>query len=328
MKRIAVIDIGTVTARLAISDTDQGRLKLLHKQSTICNLGEGLTESGSISTAARERVRNCVAGYLSRSREAGAQLVACTLTSAARDADNSQELLDDLVRLGLAPEVIPGTVEGRLTFLGVAQDFCGKRILVADNGGGSTELALGTLGDEVLDLEAVRSEQVGARRVTERFLSRTDPPSPDDLAEARAYADGLFAAAAAEEGLLLRPPECLVVTGGTATTLVALDAGLDPYDSSYVHLHELTQDEVEQQLARLASLTVEQRAQLKGIQTKRAPVILGGAVCIAELMKQTGFKTLRVSESDLLVGLTLVAEAAATEQSGPIGWLPRLAMLE
>ena len=77
----------------------------------------------------------CVAAYLEEARRAGATSACCTLTSAARDAQNARELGAALASLGLEPMVIPGAVEGSLTFLGVAQDFVGRRILVADNGG-------------------------------------------------------------------------------------------------------------------------------------------------------------------------------------------------
>ena len=53
---------------------------------------------------------------------------------------NGEDLLDVLRALGLAPCVIAGETEARLTFFGVAHDFAGERILVADSGGGFDEL--------------------------------------------------------------------------------------------------------------------------------------------------------------------------------------------
>ena len=66
---------------------------------------------------------------------------------------------------------------------------------------------------------------------------------------------------------------------------------------------------------------------MPGIQPKRAPVILGGAVAIGELMAQTGFAELTVSESDLLFGLSLAAATAlpgAEGESSPVGWKPTM----
>lgn len=332
MTRVAVIDIGTVTARLAVADVESGRVTRLAKSSNIVNLGQDVDRTGRLREDAQRRLLGCVDLYLASAREAKAPAVCCTLTSAARDAENSADLLAELERRGLDAQVIPGEVEGSLTFLGVAQDFAGRRIMVADNGGGSTEVAVGSLaeGPAGLAIEWVRSVNVGCRRLTEKFLAREDPPSGEDLARAHELAaerlSGAISAASAAGASAARP-ERLVVTGGTATTLVAVEKGLEPYDPRQVHLQALSRADVDALERRLASLTVEGRAALPGIQAKRAPVILGGTVAIAELMRAAGFDELTVSESDLLFGLSIVAAATLDGAASPLGWRPGLTLL-
>jgi len=326
MRRVACIDIGTVTARLAVADVEGGRVRRLAKTSCICNLGQGVDRTRRLDPEAMGRVVSCCREYLTSAVSARAEAVCCTMTSAARDAENSADLVIALRGLSLEPEVIPGEVEGALTFLGVAQDFGGKKILVADNGGGSTELACGVLNDGVLDLQFVCSTNVGCRRITDKFLSGgAELPAAADLAAAHEFAAGLFAPEARKIAGLA--PEALVVCGGTVTTLVAIDLALEPYDSSRVHLARLSAAKVAELEAALAAKTVEQRAAMPGIQPKRAPVILGGAVAIGELMAQTGFTELTVSESDLLFGLSLTAATALPGTEGepsPVGWKPAM----
>lgn len=334
MDRIAVIDIGTVTSRFAVADVEDGRVARLAKRSTITNLGEGVAESGRLCSGAMGRVSTCVAGYLDAAREAGAEVTCTTLTSAARDAENSEGLLAALEKLGAKPQVIPGEVEGSLTFLGVAQDFPGERVLVADNGGGSTELALGTLGAAGLDLAFVRSVDVGCRRVTERFLAAGDPPSPGDIGAARGFCRDSFVPAVAAmrtacgdgddtSGNDLR----LVAVGGTVTSLVAMRETLAVYDSAKVHLSHLALADVDRVAADLAQLTVEERRHIVGLQPDRAPVILGGALAISELLGTLGLDGLTVSESDLLFGMALTCDAALRGAASPVGWAPELACL-
>lgn len=81
MTRVAVIDIGTVTARLGVSDVAGGRVERCAKTSTICNLGEGVAETGLLSAAACERVLMCVRDYVASAREAGAR-AACARSRA------------------------------------------------------------------------------------------------------------------------------------------------------------------------------------------------------------------------------------------------------
>lgn len=327
MGRVACIDIGTVTARLAVADVDGGRVTSLHKQSTIVDVGENLTQTGVISDAAQERLLTCVDGYLATARERKAPVICCTLTSAARDASNSDELLGALAERGLEAQVIPGEVEGKLTLLGVCQDFPNALVLVADNGGGSTEFALGRLSEDGLEVRAIRSVDVGCRRITERFLSAGDPPSEDDLAAAHAFAAEPFAATVRELGLAEAGAERLVVTGGTVTSLVAVEARLVPYSSKYVHLHELKLSDVEALEGLLAKLKVADRAKLPGLQPKRARVILGGAVAVSEILRTTGFDRLTVSESDLLYGLSLTVDAVCEGRPSPVSWEPNLSAL-
>lgn len=328
MTRVACIDIGTVTARLAVADVEGGRVTRMLKQSTICNLGEGLTRTGLIAEAAAVRVLACVDSYLAAARQAQAPRICCTLTSAARDAGNSDALLAELAARGLHAQVIPGKVEGSLTFLGVAQDFADREILVADNGGGSTEIAVGSMGAKRgLALDRVRSVDVGCRRITDKFLSAGDPPSAEDVERARQWARGMFDDAVAAEGVRELAPELMVTTGGTVTSLVAVKLGLEPYDQRRVHLAELSREDVEDLLARFAGVTEAERAAMAGLQPKRANVILGGTIAVAALMESCGFNRLTVSESDLLFGLSICAAAAADGGASPLDWEPDLSEL-
>ena len=106
MTRLACIDIGTVTARLAVADVEDGRIVRLAKHSEICNLGQDVDATGRLADEAIERVAACVGGYVQAAREAGAVAACCTLTSAARDAENSAVLGAGLDTLGLDPLII------------------------------------------------------------------------------------------------------------------------------------------------------------------------------------------------------------------------------
>ena len=230
-----------------------------------------------------------------------------------------------LASLGLEPMIIPGEIEAALTFLGVAQDFGGRQILVADSGGGSTELALGNVTNNIINLPFIRSLDVGCRRVTDRFLSEGDIPTPAHLGAAHAFASRLMrdALVAPEYQEAIRP-EVLVATGGTATSLIAMNAQLEPYDPAFVHLRGISVEDVQKLEELLAKLPVEERAKLPGLQEKRAPVILGGTIVLFELMQATGFTMMIASESDLLFGLLITAAAVQEGRPSPVVWKPIL----
>ena len=350
---LAAIDIGTVTARLALAQVEDGRVIRMAKYTEIVNLGEGVDKTKRLLPEAIHRCVGCVSSYVDHARKEGAEAVVCTLTSAARDAENAPDLGMGLASLGLEPMIIPGEIEGALTFLGVSHDFENHRILVADSGGGSTELVVGTLvgqaaaqsagqsavqgvgqqpggqgAGQQLDINFVESVDLGCRRLTERFNLSADHPSAEDIDGAHKMAAQMMSEAIGRAQQQCAAPELLVGVGGTATSLIAIRDHLDPYDPSKVHLNHISLDEVSQIEGLLASKTLKEREDITGLQVKRAPVMLAGTILLAELMKNSGFKHLVVSESDLLFGLVITAAAVHQGKQSPVIWQPILRPLD
>ena len=325
---LAAIDIGTVTARLALAQVEDGRVIRMAKYTEIVNLGEGVDKTKRLLPEAIHRCIGCVSSYVDHARKEGAEAVVCTLTSAARDAENAPDLGMGLASLGLEPMIIPGEIEGALTFLGVSHDFENHRILVADSGGGSTELVVGTLAGQQLDINFVESVDLGCRRLTERFNLSADYPSVEDIDGAHKMAAQMISEAIGRAQQQCAAPELLVGVGGTATSFIAIRDHLDPYDPSKVHLNHISIDEVTQIEGLLVSKTLKEREDITGLQAKRAPVMLAGAILLAELMKNSGFKHLVVSESDLLFGLVITAAAVHQGKQSPVIWQPILRPLD
>lgn len=325
---LAAIDIGTVTARLALAQVEDGRVIRMAKYTEIVNLGEGVDKTKRLLSEAIHRCVGCVSSYVDHARKEGAEAVVCTLTSAARDAENAPDLGMGLASLGLEPMIIPGEIEGALTFLGVSHDFENHRILVADSGGGSTELVVGTLASQQLDINFVESVDLGCRRLAERFNLSSDHPSAEDIDGAHKMAAQMMSEAIGRAQQQCAAPELLVGVGGTATSLIAIRDHLDPYDPSKVHLNHISIDEVSQIEGLLASKTLKEREDITGLQAKRAPVMLAGTILLAELMKNSGFKHLVVSESDLLFGLVITAAAVHQGKQSPVVWQPILRPLD
>ena len=326
---LAAIDIGTVTARLALAQVEDDCVIRMAKYTEIVNLGEGVDTAKRLLPEAIHRCVGCVSSYVDHARKEGAEAVVCTLTSAARDAENAPDLGMGLASLGLEPMIIPGEIEGALTFLGVSHDFENHRILVADSGGGSTELVVGTLagqqpGGQQLDINFVESVDLGCRRLTERFNLSSDHPSAKDIDGAHKMAAQMMSEAIVRAQQQCAAPELMVGVGGTATSLIAIRDLLDPYDPAKVHLNHISLDEVSQIEGLLASKTLKEREDITGLQAKRAPVMLAGTILLAELMKNSGFKHLVVSESDLLFGLVITAAAVHQGKQSPVIWQPIL----
>jgi len=101
--------------------------------------------------------------------------------------------------------------------------------------------------------------------------------------------------------------EHLVGTAGTVTALAALDLGLVHYDPDRVHGHVLRRAAVEQLLARLCDLTVEERAALPCLEPGRADLIIPGTAIVMATLDRITIDELSVSEYGLREGVLVDA---------------------
>jgi exopolyphosphatase/guanosine-5'-triphosphate,3'-diphosphate pyrophosphatase len=230
-------------------------------------------------------------------------------TSATRDASNRDEFFT-MTRevLGVEAEVISGDEEARLSFTGAVGDLDPQDgpFVVADIGGGSTELVMGTWDGRAAEVSAARSVDVGCVRITERCL-RGDPPTDDEIGAARKFADEVLMTAF--EDVPVSGARTWIGVAGTMTTIAALGLGLAEYDSERTHLSRLSINEIRDTTQRLLAASHNERAEIKAIHPGRVDVIGGGAmiaqVLAEELEARAGISELLVSEHDILDGIAL-----------------------
>ena len=313
LARIAAVDIGTVTTRLLIADVGDSSVSEVVRSTDITHLGEGLTATGRLGDAAMGRVVDVVRRYVETAREAGVERTVAVATSASRDALNGDEFREALERVGLELSIIDGAREAELAFAGATFSQAGEGLLVVDCGGGSTELVYGSAVAEadgrVTRIEVARSVDVGSRRMTELFLA-SDPPTCEELEAARAWATeelrGYF------DRLDARPRR-MIGLAGTATSLAAIQLGLEAYDAEKVHGFELTGSDLAELLDMLASLPLEDRKRVVGLHPERAGVIVAGALIFETVLALAGLDRMIVSEHDILYGILIDAFADLRE---------------
>ncbi|MDR2956624.1 MAG: hypothetical protein LBU61_00380 [Coriobacteriales bacterium] len=325
--RLAALDYGTVTSRLLVAEVDAGLLKPLLKKTTITHMGENLADTNSISEAAATRVVEASMGFLadiaaldlidslgSKDESLDSKVktsVVAVATSAMRDALNSNQLIDKLAILGINVEVIAGQREAALSFAGTLSGFAsesimGQSILVVDVGGGSTELIVGRIEtkDSVPQILSAASIDIGARRVTDRWL-KSDPSTNSELADARQWVrhqlkdwyDDIN-----KQGLSI---DHSIAVAGTPTTLVAIREQMAEYDPELVHGQTVTSQELDRIFQLLASMTIQERYSVVGLERGRAPVVIGGILVLDEVMRLVGLSETTVSETDILQGIIL-----------------------
>jgi exopolyphosphatase/guanosine-5'-triphosphate,3'-diphosphate pyrophosphatase len=300
--RVATIDVGTNTVLLLVADRrSDGSLVAIEERATITRLGEGVDVSRRFSTQALERTQACLDDYATVVRSLGADRVAVVGTSAMRDAGGGESLLARIeASFGVPARVVSGEEEARLTFRGALGGLpIGDRrdLAVFDIGGGSTEVVLGRLDGGRALIEYSSSFDVGSVRLTERHV-RTDPLSPTDRATL---------ARVAREAFVSVPPltsgHAPVGIAGTITTLAAVSLGLSEYDGARVHGHAMSRDELQRVVAELASIPVDARRRVAGMEPKRADVIVAGGFIALALLEHWNAGEVLVSDRGVRWGL-------------------------
>ncbi|MEO6470189.1 MAG: Ppx/GppA phosphatase family protein [Aeromicrobium sp.] len=295
--RVAAIDCGTNSIRLLITDISGGSKIDIVREMRIVRLGQDVDKTGHLADEAIARTLTATREYASLIAMLGADRIRFCATSAARDADNAEEFSDAVEGIiGIRPEVLTGEEEAHASFLGAAGDLPVTRTLVADIGGGSTELIVG-IGDVV---EWSVSLDIGSVRMTERFL-HSDPPTVSEASDCMAFVDSVLDKAVVG----LSPIETFVGVAGTITTVAAHTLDLPSYDSTATHLANLALSNVSNACISLTRMSVADRRALPYMHTGRADVIGGGALILDRLIEKLPLNTssMLVSEHDILDGI-------------------------
>ena len=292
---VAAVDCGTNSVRLLVSRDGED----LAREMRIVRLGQGVDATGRLDPAAIERTRVALVDYAAQIRDLGATAVRMVATSATRDADNRADFAE-MVRgvLGVDPEVITGDEEAQLSYAGAVAGLSalGWPLLVADVGGGSTELVL---GDDA-GVRAAKSVNIGCVRLTERRL-HGDPPSDAEVAAARADIDDALAYAALT--VAVSSAATFVGLAGSVTTVVAHALGLDRYDPARIHGARVGAADVFVACDELVAMRRERRAALPYMHEGRVDVIGGGALVVAAVLAASGCDAMIASEHDILDGI-------------------------
>ncbi|MCL2881884.1 MAG: Ppx/GppA family phosphatase [Coriobacteriia bacterium] len=296
--KCAAIDIGTVTTRLLIAEVTDGRVTELLRRIEITHLGADLGMTGQLDAGGIERVAAACAQFRSLVDEQHVEACRCVATSAARDADNTDELAEKLARPNLQLEVISGEEEAQLSFAGATYGRCGKGLLVVDPGGGSTEFVLGDLPGQV---QFSRSLQIGSQRMTDAMLG-SDPPTRVELAYCSAVVRDLLTSALSELHGQVRE---MIAVAGTATTMVTVRDGIDPYDATRVQGACVTRSDLQALMRRFRLIPTSEREAIRGLEPQRASVIVAGTLILQEILDYLGLEQFCVSDTDLLYGILL-----------------------
>lgn len=294
--RVAALDLGTNTFILLVADVVDGRIEnVIHDEVRVVRLGQGVHGSGRLHPEALQRAEECLRDFKAVIDRSGVERTLACATSAARDAENREELIGLGSRYGIPIRTISGEQEAEFTFWGTIRDDLHGPVVIIDVGGGSTEFILGDRSGPI----ARKSVDIGSVRLTEMFVSG-HPVSASDMMKLFSHIQeklrdihAAFPAPAASK---------LLAVAGTPTTLAAIDIG-SGFDAARIDGYILPLAKIRDWIQRLAAMTVAERQALAGMEPKRADVIVAGGLVLMLSCQCFNAREVEVSVRGLRYGI-------------------------
>lgn len=323
-ERVAVIDIGSNSARLALLEVFPDRaFKLVDELRETLRLGEQLDADGNLTGEAIERtleISRVLARFCTAHRVTHVIGVA---TSALRRAHNGPAIVGRIkAETGLRVSIISGDEEAYYDYVAAVNSSAVEDCVAVDIGGGSVQI--------------VRAQQraathktslpLGSITLTTAFLNRDKPANKqlralekhiDKSLRSLDWLNGHGASAARSRNgnqknrgapqtttsLAHYGTPALIGIGGTVRNLAKIYRRQTGYPLDLLHGMILPIDAVEEIYAMLRKLSLEQRRKVPGLSTKRADIIVAGTAVVCGLARVIGAKSLAISGRGLREGL-------------------------
>ncbi len=297
MVRAASIDLGSNSTRLLIADITNGTLTTIYKEHQVTRMADKLSETKIISKDATKRVLKVLTSYFKTINKNNIENIQIVGTAALRDATNSEEITQLIVkRFGFEVDIVSGEEEGVLTSVGVLNSLGRlENFLIVDIGGRSTEF----IYDHDKKIIS-KSLNVGVVSLSELFFNELPPPEKSVLSAQEFIKSNLFESKTFDERIL-------VGVAGTFTSLALIFLEQNRFDEKEIHLTELKNEDVFKINQELLTLNEPQIiTKYKRLDPKRAKTIQAGILLAKEIISKYNVKSIKVSNSDILEGLILM----------------------
>jgi exopolyphosphatase/guanosine-5'-triphosphate,3'-diphosphate pyrophosphatase len=292
--RVAVIDVGSNTARLLVADVDE-TVEPVRAERAYLGLAADILRYGAVSPGKLEDAATVAGRYARLAARLDADAVAAVVTAPGRQGRASTELVAALGKaVGSPVRVLTAEEEGRFAFLGATARLepDGGIVAVCDVGGGSTELVVGTV---LLGPAWVRSADIGSLRLT-RVCLNADRAGTKAVDRARQIVEREL-----EEFAAPRADVALAV-GGSARAAAKI-AG-----------RRLGREELEDVITMASRTPPAKLARAFGFDAARAETVLAGAIILSAVAERLD-APLRLGQGGLREGIALTLARASEERA-------------
>lgn len=299
MSNLAVIDLGSNSCRLRINQIfSGGQTKLLRYEKEYVRLSENMGPEHMLQEAPMQRTINALKRYKEVCESLDVTLIAVA-TAAVRQATNQALFLERVKKeTGLKFHVISGEREAYLDYVGVSNTLPLENGLIMDTGGASMELILVDEGQA----EELISLPIGSVLLSQNY-HLNDQVDPADLYDAIIKVDQVLAG---QRWLNRARHTRVVALGGSNRALAKMyrwKLNSNPNKVRSVHGLTIQTNDAYELMHELLSTDRAGRSQIRGINSSRADVIVGGLLPLMAVLRQLNMQEVTFSNNGLREGL-------------------------
>jgi exopolyphosphatase/guanosine-5'-triphosphate,3'-diphosphate pyrophosphatase len=297
MVNISAIDVGSNAMRMVVGEVDETwQVRPIENIRLPVRLGQDVFDRGYLEEKTIQQTEEVFLRFRQMAENFNVHQLRAVATSAAREAENSDLLVDRVFRTsGIEIEIISGEEEARLIHAAVAHvlNLKDKRTLLIDIGGGSVEVTLSS-GRNIISTD---SYDMGTVRLLQKLNgSKSNLPLGNlvrEYVEAARYR--------IEQDLGDKKIQICAGTGGNVEEIGRLRQKLLKAESD----HFITLEELEKLIERLEHMTYEQRMEKLKLRADRADVILPAGIVLHLIAREARVKQIMIPNVGLKDGILL-----------------------
>ena len=296
MQRIAIIDIGSNSARLVVSHIyKNGAYNMVYNQKEALRLSQKVDGQNMLTEEAFTSTIDTLKSFAHMCKIYQADKIIAVATAAIRNAANGKELIARAAQeTDIQLHIISGKTEAYISYLGVINTLDVKNGIIFDLGGGSTELIL-FKNRKILESVSI---PLGAVNTTSMFNIRNEMP-PEVFTKLSAFIMDCLT----KYPWLKQKNLPLIGVGGTARTVAKIIQRAKKYPATKIHNYAYPIQTFRSFFNKLRTTNLEQRKKISGLSSERSDIILAGSSIISCLLEATGAKKLITSGCGLREGL-------------------------
>ncbi len=298
MEKIAIIDLGSNTARLVFYEvSENGYFQIVDQLKEAPRLGEGMEKDGFLKPARIQETIHTLKMFRKLCDVKGVEQIIAVATAAVRRAKNQRSFLDEVDAVcGIKFRVLSAEEEAMLVYRGVINTMDVPKGLILEIGGGSTKIVHYNRRNFLNYITL----PFGSITLTEMFADQGLSPQEQAQKIEEFFAEQLSQIEWLKD---LDPETQLIGVGGSFRNICRMTKIMKKYPLRNIHNYVITGEDFNHVYNLVKTLDLDRKKRIKGLSIARADILPSAMAAISSFKKHLNLENIVVSTSGVRTGL-------------------------